>query len=90
MVQVAFPVHTMKAFEEVEVKLHLLLDSPLDKDWLASRSGRSTSEEGGPVSSRASLNALEDRKMSCPCWESNNDSSAAQPRSPFTIYIKPV
>jgi len=30
MVQVTLPVHTMKAFEEVEVKLHLLLASPFD------------------------------------------------------------
>jgi hypothetical protein len=56
-------------------------------EWSASRSGRFTPGErapgnhwmGGWVGTRTGLDAVEKRKISCRCWETNPDPSAVQP-----------
>jgi hypothetical protein len=69
--------HAMKTYEEVE-QLHAFLTSALaGSEWSASDSGRFTSGEraqgtqwvGRSVGSRAGLDALEQRKLFCPCRE---------------------
>jgi hypothetical protein len=78
----------MKARKTVEVELHVILTSTLDKgECSVLRLSRLTPGERvlhkhwirGRVGYRAGLDALEKRIISCPCRESNSGLSVVQP-----------
>jgi hypothetical protein len=57
---------------EVHAQLHALVASPCEKV-------RSTYHTGGWVSTKANLDILDKRKITCPYQESNPDSFIFQP-----------
>jgi hypothetical protein len=74
----------LNVYEGMEVQLHVFLTSALDEgEWSASRPGRFTLAPSighvrGWMGLRAGLDATETRNISCPCLESNLDSSVVQ------------
>jgi len=71
---------TLKTYGEVELKLHAFLSSPQDGgEWSASRPGERTlvptGHEPGYMGPRASLDAVKQRKNSCPWRESSSGRS---------------
>lgn len=75
------PEHTMKAYVEVEVQLHLLT-SKLG-EWYASRTSPHAlfpgkeppfHRLGGWAGPESGLNISAKKKRSCLCWESNNSA----------------
>jgi hypothetical protein len=79
--------YAVKTYGGVDVNIHVFMPSALGRgEWSVSRRGRFTPRErtpgthwiGGWVCPRAGLNAVK-RRIFCPCWESNPNSSAVQP-----------
>lgn len=74
------PMHAMQAHGGIGIWLHLFLTSELNGgEWSAPRHNHFTPGYhviGDWVGSRASRNALEKRKFSCPCQVSNPASPA--------------
>jgi hypothetical protein len=76
--------HAKKAYGRMEIQFHTFLITALDgSEWLASWRGYLTAREralsmhciGDLMGPRGGLDAVEKRKISCPCLESNPDSS---------------
>jgi hypothetical protein len=77
--------HAMKMYGRAEIQFHLFLTSVLDGgEQSASRPGRFTPHRkspsthwiGGWVRPRANIDAVANRKIPCPCRESNPGRSA--------------
>jgi hypothetical protein len=89
----------MKAYEEVDVYIHIFLTSALvGGEWSASHPGHFTPGErapvtlciGGWVGPRAGLDDMEKRKF-FPYWDSNSDSLVVQPvASRYTYWAIPA